>query len=83
VLRNLVESSVFKQSQYNAAFVLTQYFGYLGRNPDPTGYDFWLGVLNDGDRNNYRGMVCSFITSVEYQRRFSPVVTRSNTECGQ
>jgi serine protease AprX len=83
VLRNLVESSMFKQSQYNAAFVLTQYFSYLGRNPDPTGYDFWLGVLNDGDRNNYRGMVCSFITSAEYQRRFSPVVTRSNTECGQ
>ena len=83
VLRTMVEGNLFKQTQYNAAFVLTEYFGYLGRNPESAGYDFWLGVLNDGDRNNYRGMVCSFITSTEYQRRFSPVVTRNNTECGQ
>ena len=82
VLRTLVEGARFKQAQYNAAFVLMEYFGYLGRNPDRGGYDFWLNVLNDGDRNNYRGMVCSFITSAEYQRRFSPVVTRSNAECG-
>ena len=82
VLRTLVEGARFKQTQYNAAFVLMEYFGYLGRNPDRGGYDFWLNVLNDGDRNNYRGMVCSFITSAEYQRRFSPVVTRNNAECG-
>lgn len=83
VLRNLVESDQFKQTQYNAAFVLTQYFSYLGRNPDQSGYEFWLNILNQRDRNNYQGMVCSFLTSLEYQRRFSPVVTRSNTECGQ
>ncbi|MCU1263884.1 MAG: hypothetical protein JWM21_202, partial [Acidobacteria bacterium] len=82
VLRSLVEGSEFKQTQYNSAFVLTEYYGYLGRNPDAAGYDFWLNVLNDGDRNNYRGMVCSFITSAEYQRRFSVVVTRNNSECG-
>jgi len=41
-----------------------------------------LNVLNTGDPGNYRGMVCSFITSGEYQRRFSSVVTRSNAECG-
>ena len=81
-LRTVVEGAGFKQTQYNAAFVLMEYFGYLGRNPDRGGYDFWLNVLNEGDRNNYRGMVCSFITSAEYQRRFSPVVTRSNADCG-
>lgn len=83
VLRNVVEGNLFKQTQYNAAFVSTEYFGYLGRNPERAGFDFWLAVLNDGAGNNYRGMVCSFITSTEYQRRFSPVVTRNNTECGQ
>ena len=31
---------------------------------------------------NNRGMVCSFITSTEYQHRFSNVVTHSNVECG-
>ncbi|MCU1264399.1 MAG: putative hemolysin [Acidobacteria bacterium] len=82
VLRSVAEDSRFKQTQYNAAFVLMEYYGYLGRNPDAAGYDFWLNVLNDGAGNNYRGMVCSFITSAEYQRRFSVVVTRNNSECG-
>ncbi len=83
VLRSVVESTRFKQTQYNAAFVLMEYYGYLMRNPDRDGYDFWLNVLNTGERNNYRGMVCSFITSAEYQRRFSSIVTRSNSECGR
>jgi YVTN family beta-propeller protein len=83
VLRTLVEISRFKQTQYNSAFVLAEYYGYLGRNPEREGYEFWLNVLNSGERNNYGGMVCSFITSAEYQRRFSPVVTRNNAECGQ
>jgi hypothetical protein len=26
-------------------------------------------------------MVCAFITSTEYQQRFSPVIPHSNTEC--
>jgi subtilisin-like proprotein convertase family protein len=81
VVRSVAEGSRFRQTQYNPAFVLMEYYGYLGRNPDGEGYDFWLTVLNSGDRNNYRGMVCSFITSAEYQRRFSSVVTRSNAEC--
>lgn len=78
----VIADSRFKQTQYNPAFVLFEYYEYLGRNPDGPGYDFWLDVLNSGDRNNYRGMVCSFITSSEYQRRFSSVTTRSNVECG-
>jgi uncharacterized protein len=82
VLRALADDSSLKQSEYNAAFVLTEYFGYLRRNPEPEGYDFWLNVLNNGDVGNYRGMVCSFITSTEYQKRFSSVVTHSNAECG-
>ena len=83
VVRSVVEGSRFKQTQYNSAFVLMEYFGYLGRNPDQDGYDFWLNILNHRDTNNYRGMVCSFITSAEYQRRFSPVLTHSNSECGR
>ena len=67
--------------------MLTEYFGYLRRNPDQGGYDFWLNVLNESGRNgnpaNYRGMVCSFITSTEYQRRFSAIVSHGNAECGQ
>lgn len=83
VLRALSENAALRQREYNAAFVLMEYFGYLRRDPDEGGYQFWLNVLNNGDPNNYRGMVCAFITSREYQRRFSPVITRSNADCGR
>jgi hypothetical protein len=83
VVRHAVQTSAFAQAEYNKAFVLFEYFGYLRRNPDIGGYGFWLDVLNGREAGNYRGMVCAFITSAEYQRRFSMVVTHSNTECGQ
>ena len=81
VLRRMVEDVGFTQREYNPSFVLMEYFGYLRRDPDPAGYDFWLSALNS-QPNNYRGMVCSFITSAEYQKRFSPLVTHTNAECG-
>jgi hypothetical protein len=81
VLRSVVEAEAFKQTQYNSGFVLSEYFSYLGRNPDSSGYQFWLNVLNSGDGQNYRGMVCSFVTSAEYQHRFATVATRNNTGC--
>ncbi len=98
ILRNVIEIPDFKNindpgnpryselkqvSQYNPAFVLMQYFGYLRRNVDQGGYDFWLDVLNNREPNNYRGMICSFITSAEYQHRFGSAVTRTNADCGR
>lgn len=81
-LRDLVEIGAFKTREYNAAFVLMQYFGYLRRDIDDGGYQFWLDVLNRLPApNNYRSMVCAFITSDEYQQRFSSVKTRSNRDC--
>jgi hypothetical protein len=82
VLRDVIETAVFKTREYNASFVLMQYFGYLKRNPDPGGYDFWLNVLNNEVPNNYRAMVCAFLTSAEYQDRFGGSRTHSNAECG-
>jgi|GEM_PF-2115045 len=83
VLTEVTANPAFQAAEYNAAFVLTEYFGYLWRDPDQGGYDFWLDVLDRREPGNFRGMVCSFITSTEYQRRFSSVVTRSNAECGR
>src|SRR2546423_13102066 len=83
VLSHAIEDASFKQREYNPTFVLMEYFSYLRRDPTEGGYQFWLDVLNNREPGNYRGMVCSFITSSEYQRRFSSVVTRSNAECGQ
>jgi Matrixin/Domain of unknown function (DUF4214) len=81
VVRAVIEIPEFVNREYNPAFVLMQYFGYLKRNPDPGGYQFWLDVVNNRVTNNYLAMVCAFITSTEYQQRFGPVITRSNSDC--
>ena len=81
LLRIVADAPVFQQAEYNKAFVLLQYFGYLRRDADPAGYSFWLGVMNNQQPGNYRGMVCAFLTSTEYQERFSSISTRNNTLC--
>jgi hypothetical protein len=81
---NPINNRAFIDAEYNRSFVLTQYFGYLRRNPDIGGYIFWLGQVNSAPLRaleKQRAMVCSFITSAEYQQRFSPVATHNNTEC--
>ena len=80
MLKNLGDNAAFKQAVFNRAFVLMEYFGYLRRDPDQAGYDFWLNILNTPP-NNPRGMVCAFVTSAEYQLRFSPFATRNDAAC--
>ncbi|HZE69175.1 MAG TPA: S8 family serine peptidase [Pyrinomonadaceae bacterium] len=82
VLLDVIEIPAFKTREYNGAFVLMQYFGYLRRDPDQGGYDFWLDVLNNRVPGNFRGMVCAFLTSAEYQHRFGTTVTRTDHDCG-
>ncbi|OLE50819.1 MAG: hypothetical protein AUG51_26075 [Acidobacteria bacterium 13_1_20CM_3_53_8] len=81
VLQSLIEDGGFKVREYNPGFVLMQYYGYLRRDADEGGYQFWLDALNNRVPGNYRAMVCAFITSTEYQRRFSAVVTYANSDC--
>jgi hypothetical protein len=82
VVRQLIDNATFANAVYNHSFVTMQYMGFLRRTPDTEGLNFWVHVL-DSQPDNYRGMVCSFITSAEYQRRFSSVVSHSNAECGR
>ena len=82
VLRAVAEDANLVQSELRPAFVLSQYFGYLRRNPDDvgfdgqpdpnfTGYNFWLSKLNQFNGNYVEAeMVKAFITSLEYQNRF-------------
>ncbi len=81
-LRVAIDDNSFATAEYNRAFVLMQYFGYLKRNPDSGGFNFWQNVLNNLEPNNYRGMVCAFITSREYQERFGSTVTQNDHGCG-
>jgi Calx-beta domain/Lamin Tail Domain len=79
VLRKVAENQKFSAAEFNRAFVLMQYFGYLRRNPDDApdtsfaGFDYWLGKM-DQFGGNYRNaeMVKAFITSIEYRNRFGP-----------
>ena len=67
---NTTYGKAFYDSLFNAAFVQMEYFGYLKRDPDAGGYNFWLGKLNFfGDWVNAE-MVKSFIKSPEYRARF-------------
>jgi hypothetical protein len=81
-LRDAIDNSAFANAEYNPSFVLMQYYGYLRRDPDQGGYLFWLDVLNNRVPGNYRGMVCAFITSEEYQLRFGTQRTQNDTNCG-
>jgi hypothetical protein len=86
VLRDIIETQEFKTREYNPAFVLMQYFGYLRRDADSTGYQFWLNIINNqlpNDQSGYHAMVCAFITSDEYQDRFGAIHIHANSECGQ
>jgi hypothetical protein len=81
VLIKTADSESLRQREYNNAFVLMQYFAYLRRDADGPGLDFWLNILNHNP-TNFRGMVCAFVTSREYQLRFGSVVMHNDTECG-
>jgi hypothetical protein len=83
VLRAVAEGNDFRTTVYAPSFVLMEYFGYLQRDMDQDGFNFWVNVLNNRTPGNYRGMVCSFITSAEYQLRFAPVVMHANAECAR
>jgi hypothetical protein len=80
-LRRVAENSILVDREFNRAFVLMQYFGYLRRNPsdapeatlDYQGYDFWLKKLNSFGGNFVSAeMVKAFLVSSEYRQRFAP-----------
>jgi hypothetical protein len=81
---NPINNGALINEEYNRAFVYTQYAGYLRRNSDIPGFVFWLGQVNSGplrDVAKQHAMVCSFVTSGEYQLRFGSTVTHTNAEC--
>ena len=72
VLWQVAENEGFVEAKRNDAFVMMQYFGYLRRDPDASGYQFWLNKLKQFDGNFERAeLVKAFITSDEYRARFA------------
>lgn len=77
VLRKVAEDSDLVKQEFNRAFVLMQYFGYLRRDPDSSpdstfnGYNFWLGKLNQFNGDFVQAeLVKAFLSSDEYRQRF-------------
>jgi hypothetical protein len=72
VLRQIAENDGFVSAKRNEAFVMMEYFGYLRRDPDDSGYQFWLNKLNQfGGNFEQAEMVKAFIVSGEYRDRFA------------
>jgi hypothetical protein len=76
-LRRVTENPALAQREFDSAFVLMQYFGYLGRDansgPDTSfiGYNFWLTKLDNahGDFQS-SDMIKAFLLATEYRQRF-------------
>jgi subtilisin family serine protease len=70
-LRVVADSNTVRNAELNTAYVLMEYVGYLRRNPDDVGYNFWLQKLNAAGGDAVAAeMVKAFITSIEYRARF-------------
>lgn len=92
VLRKVAENQSFVSAESNKAFVLMQYFGYLRRNPedlpdaDLSGFNFWLGKLNQFHGNFIQAeMVKAFLSADEYRKRFDQplILTKRNATPGE
>ncbi|HEY0319373.1 MAG TPA: hypothetical protein VGC66_00220, partial [Pyrinomonadaceae bacterium] len=56
------------------AIITMQYFGFLRRDPDTGGFDFWWGrvaTVGSGQYHDYRLLVNDFLRSDEYNFRFA------------
>ncbi|HCX31007.1 MAG TPA: hypothetical protein DHU55_14755 [Blastocatellia bacterium] len=71
VFRKVVEDERLKNNLFRPAFVFMEYVGYLRRDPEEDGFNFWLGKLNAfGGDYIAAEMVKAFIISGEYRERF-------------
>lgn len=69
VLREIVDSNEVQTKEFDPSFVAIQYYGYLRRAPEVTGYNAWLNYLK-ANPGEYNMMVWGFVESQEYVNRF-------------
>jgi hypothetical protein len=84
VLNRLATQSEIVDAQYNQTLVMFQYFAFLRRDADETGFAYWLAMVKNKplrDAGAARSLVCSFVNSEEYQSRFGILTTRTTREC--
>lgn len=72
-LEQIVETKDVEDKFYNRGFISMLYFGFVRRDPDPTGFDNHINNLANpvGDyTDKVRHIVFDFIYSTEYRGRF-------------
>ena len=70
-LRRVTQNTTFVANEFNRAFVLFEYAGFMRRHPDQSGYDFYVNLLNNVNGNFQSvGMIKRFLDSDEYRQRF-------------
>jgi len=70
-LLSIAGNSRFVIAKFNDTLVMMEYFGYLKRDPDASGFAFWLHKLNQFNGNFEQAeIVKAFIVSGEYCDRF-------------
>jgi Domain of unknown function (DUF4214) len=67
---NTSYGQAFFNKEFDDAFVFMEYIGYMRRNPDQAGYDFWLAKLKQYGNWSDAEMVLAFIRAPEYRNRF-------------
>lgn len=68
VMTGFSESEEYQTNSLNQIRVIAFYYGLLRRAPEQEGFDFWVGVLNNG--GSAFDLIDGFLNSAEYQGRF-------------
>jgi hypothetical protein len=72
-LQRITLNGNFQAREANRTFVQIEYFGYLRRDPDIAGFNFWVAKMNQFNGDFLQAeMVKAFLSSIEYRGRFGP-----------
>ena len=65
VLQKVADEETFLLREFDAGLVLMNYFAYMRRDPDQSGYSFWLSKLDES--GDYDSISRAFKSSYEHQ----------------
>jgi hypothetical protein len=71
-LRAFIETPEVQSQFLDRGFITMLYFGYLRRDGEAVGFDFWMEKLQSSG-HDHRSLVGGFINSDEYRFRFALV----------
>ena len=70
VMLGFSDSAEYQSIIGNEVYVTMMYMGMLRREPERSGFDFWVGYMDSG--NSGLDLINGFLGSPEYRQRFMP-----------